>query len=201
MIQAVRIQSAEDPRFGALVRIYTESLPASDRKSMDALRQMIARPEYFFLAAVDADAVVGFAIAIAFLDSDAALLEYMAVDRARRGIGIGASLFRATAARPELCGRYLLVEVESAAARTKKFYRQLGARQIEGLAYRMPPVSSTQPPAMDVLVFGEKLPDALERHLVRAWLAQCYGQVYGIGEDDPRIDAMLNGLPDTIRLT
>jgi GNAT superfamily N-acetyltransferase len=195
-----RVISAEGAEFDPLVRIYTEALPASERKSIDALRKMIARPEYFFLAAVDVDAVVGFAIAIALVDSDAALLEYLAVDRARRGAGIGASLFRAAAAWPGLCSRYLLVEVESAAARTKKFYRQLEARQIEGLAYIMPPVSSAQPPAMDMLVFRENLPDALAKHRVRAWLAQCYGQVYGIGEDDPRIGAMLNGLPETIRL-
>jgi ribosomal protein S18 acetylase RimI-like enzyme len=200
MMQAVRIQSAENPRFGALVRIYTEALPASERKSVDVLARMIERPEYLFLAAVDSDAVVGFAIAIAFLDSDAALLEYLAVDAERRGMGIGQSLFRAITAWPGLCSRSLLIEVESEAARTKKFYRHLGAKQIEGLAYQMPPVSSAEPPAMDMLVFRETLPDALEKHRVRAWLAQCYGQVYGISEDDPRIGAMLNGLPDTIRL-
>ncbi len=195
-----RILSTAEPEFDALLRIYTEALPASERKSAEALARMIERPEYFFLVAIEDGAVVGFAIAIAFVDSDAALLEYLAVDRERRGTGIGQSLFRATTAWPELCRRSLLVEVESEAARAKKFYRQLEARQIEGLAYRMPPVSSAEPPAMDMLVCREGLPDALEKDRVRAWLAQCYGQVYGVREDDPRIGAMLNGLPGTIRL-
>jgi GNAT superfamily N-acetyltransferase len=194
------ILSTAEPEFDALLRIYAESLPASERKSADVLARMIARPEYFFFAAIEDSAVVGFAIAIAFLDSDAALLEYLAVDAERRGMGIGQSLFRAITAWPGLCSRSLLIEVESEAARTKKFYRHLGAKQIEGLAYRMPPVSSSEPPAMDMLVCQENLPDALEKHRVRAWLAQCYGQVYGIGEDDPRIGAMQNRLPETIRL-
>ncbi len=194
------ILSTAEPEFDALLRIYAESLPASERKSAETLARMIARPEYFFFAAIEDSAVVGFAIAIAFLDSDAALLEYLAVDRARRGMGIGQSVFRATTAWPGLCSRSLLIEVESEAERTKNFYRQLRARQIEGLAYLMPPVSSAQPPAMNMLVFGETLPDALEKHRVRAWLMQCYGQVYDIREDDSRIGAMLNRLPERIRL-
>jgi GNAT superfamily N-acetyltransferase len=209
MMQAVRIQSAEDPRFGELVRIYTDALPTSERKSTHALRQMIAEPEYFFLAAVDVDAVVGFAIAIALVDSDAVLLEYMAVDRARRGIGIGESLFRATAAWPELSSRFLLIEVESESAddadaeiraRRKRFYRRLGARQVEGLMYIMPPVSSAQPPAMHMLVYRDRLPDVMEKTQLRAWLEACYGRVYGVAASDPRIEAMLSGPHETIRL-
>jgi GNAT superfamily N-acetyltransferase len=210
MMQAVRIHSAEDPRFGELVRIYTEALPASERKSVDALRQMIARPEYFFLAAVDADALVGFAITIAFVESDAALLEYMAVDAARRSEGLGEALFRATAAWPELSSRFLLSEVESETAdgagpdaelraRRKGFYRRLGAKEIEGLTYIMPPVSSAQPPAMHMLVLRGGFP-TIAKARVRAWLEACYGQVYGVPQSDPRIEEMLSGLPETIRL-
>jgi ribosomal protein S18 acetylase RimI-like enzyme len=195
-----RVISAEGAEFDALVRIYTEALPAIERKSADVLARMIERPEYFFLAAIEDSAVVGFAIAIALVDSDAALLEYLAVDRARRGMGIGASLFHATAAWPGLCGRSLLVEVEAEAARTKKFYRQLGARQIEGLAYQMPPVSSAQPPAMDMLVCAEQLPDALEKVRVRGWLEACYLQVYGVAADDARIHSMVGTLPHRIRV-
>jgi GNAT superfamily N-acetyltransferase len=201
--------TANQPEFDGLVRVYAEALPASERKSVDELRRMMERPEYVFLAAEDAGAVVGFAIAIALLDSDAALLEYMAVDVERRGEGLGESLFRATAAWPELRGRCLLTEVESEAAgcagdvdraRRKGFYRRLGARQIEGLAYRMPKVSSAEPPLMDMLVYGHELPDAIEKGRVRSWIAACYRQVYGAAESDPRIDAMLRSLPETVRL-
>jgi ribosomal protein S18 acetylase RimI-like enzyme len=195
-----RALSAREPEFDELVRIYTEALPASERKSEEALRRMIERPEYVFLAALDAGAVVGFALAIAFIDSDAALLEYLAVDRERRGMGIGGSLFRAAVAWNGLCSRYLLVEVESEAARAKRFYRQLGARQIEGLAHQMPQVSNAEPPLMDMLVYRDELPDSIDKARLRGWIAACYGQVYGVAESDPRIGAMLNGLPNTLRL-
>jgi ribosomal protein S18 acetylase RimI-like enzyme len=202
-------QAADQAEFGGLVRIYTEALPASERKSVDALRQMIERPEYLFLAAVDEDAVVGFLIAIALVDCDAALLEYMAVDRERRGMRIGSQLFRAAVARTELRNRYLLGEVERESAdgadarnraRRKRFYRQFGTRQIEGLTYLMPKVSSAEPPLMDMLVYRNEFPGAIDKARLRGWLGACYSQVYGVPEEDARIGAMLSGLPQTIRL-
>jgi predicted N-acetyltransferase YhbS len=204
-----RVLSASQPEFDALLRIYTEALPPSECKSADALRAMIERPEYLFLVAMDEGAVVGFSIAVALLDSGAALLEYMAVDAARRGQGLGQQLFTATASHPHFRGRLLLIELDAEAThgsdpaivtRRKAFYRRLGCRQIEGLIYLMPQVSSAQPPLMDILVHGDALPESIEKPRLRAWLTACYRQVYGAAGDDPRIPAMLNVLPETIRM-
>jgi ribosomal protein S18 acetylase RimI-like enzyme len=204
-----RVLSASGPDFNALLRIYTEALPPSECKSVDTLRAMIERPEYLFLVAVDEGAVVGFSISIALLDSDAALLEYMAVDAARRGQGLGQQLILSTTSQPQLRGRQLLIELDAEAThgadpamltRRKAFYRRLGCRQIEGLTYLMPKVSSAQPPLMDILVHSDTLPESIEKPHLRAWLTSCYLQVYGEFGDDPRITAMLNTLPDTIRL-
>jgi hypothetical protein len=167
---------------------------------------MIERPEYLFLTVEDADVVVGFAIEIALAGSNAVLLEYIAVDAGRRGRGIGQLLFRAAAGWPEAHNRFLLVEVDSDAALLpetadrKRFYRRLGCRQIDGLTYLMPPVSSAQPPLMDMLAYRRELPESVGKAQVRAWLAACYGQVYGVAENDPRIGAMVDELPETIRL-
>jgi GNAT superfamily N-acetyltransferase len=204
-----RLLSPSQPEFDALVRIYADALPPCECKSVDALREMIARPEYSFLAAKDEDAVVGFSIAIALLDSDAALLEYMAVDRERRGAGVGQQLFHATASQPQFRGRLLLIELDAEAthgtdqgilARRKAFYRRLGCRRIEGLTYLMPQVSSARPPLMDMLVHGDNLPDSIEKPRMRTWLTACYRQVYDVGGEDTRIGEMLRGLPESISL-
>jgi predicted N-acetyltransferase YhbS len=201
-----RVRSAGEPAFDGLIRVYKAAHPESERKSIDALRQMIERPEYLFLAVADADVVVGYAIAIALAHCDAALLEYMAVDAERRGNGIGQLLFRAVIGWPELRERFLLVEVDSDAvpsphtADRKRFYRRLGCRQIEGLTYIMPQVASAQPPPMDMLIYRDKLPGSIENARLAPWLEACYGQVYGVPAPDPRIRIMLSGLPETIRL-
>lgn len=204
-----RVRSAGEPAFDGLIRIYKAALPASERKSIDALRAMIERGEYLFLAVDDADTVVGFAIAIAIAGCDAALLEYMAVDEKRRGKGIGQLLFRAIAGWPELHNRFLIAEVDSPAAagadiatcaRRHRFYQRFGAKQLEGLVYVMPMVSTEQPPLMDLLVYRRDLPGTVAKTQVRAWLEACYAQVYQQPLPDPRIDAMLQELPANVSL-
>ena len=204
-----RVRSAGEPAFDGLSRVYTQALPASERKSMDALRAMIERPEYLFLVVEQADAVVGFAIAIALAGCDAALLEYMAVDEKQRGRGIGRLLFRAITGWPEAHDRFLLMEVDSGRvvcedaldrARRKSFYRRLGCREIDGLGYVMPRVSAEEPPQMEMLVYRRDLPERVEKTRVRGWLDACYAQVYGQAVPDERIDAMLAELPDAVRL-
>lgn len=208
MVRAEQLLSASQSEFEALLRIYTGAHPASERKSADTLARMIARSEYLFLAAIDADTVIGFAIAIAFLNSDAALLEYMAVDASHRGQGLGQQLFRAVAEHDQMRDRFLLVEVDSHRnpspgsddhARRKRFYRQLGCKRIEGLTYRMPSVSTTEPPPMDMLIYHPELPEAIEKPHLQAWLESCYTQVYQQRLPDERIAAMLASLPNPIQ--
>jgi GNAT superfamily N-acetyltransferase len=209
MLRIERISSSSQTEFDQLVLIYAGSLAASERKSVAALQEMLARPEYLFLAAIERERVVGFAIAIALIGSDAALLEYMAVDAEFRGRGVGVALFGAVADWQGIADRFLLVEVDSEhedsaerqeRARRKAFYRGLGAQELGGLRYIMPPVTAATPPPMDLMAYRRELPGCLEKERVRGWLEACYGQVYGVAAGDPRIDAMLGGCAECIPL-
>ncbi len=204
-----RIDRSADPAFAGLASIYTEAHPASERKSIGLLAAMIQRPEYLFLAASEESRVVGFAIVLCFPQSSACLLEYLAIAQDRRSHGLGQSLFTQVATLPEVAGRYLLIEVDSnppqaapnpSNARRKAFYRKLGCRQIEGLAYIMPPVSLSAPPPMEMLVYKSPLPAFIGQAHLREWLQCCYVEVYGRAADDRRIDSMLQGLPQNLRL-
>jgi hypothetical protein len=204
-----RLQSDADPEFEALLRIYTEAHPIGELKPPDTLRRMIQRPEYFFLILLQGSNVVAFSISICLPHSDAALLEYMAVDAASRNCGIGGELFRRTAEFESITGRSLLIEVDSDKCpaaeqadreRRKIFYRRLGCLEIEGLSYIMPKVSSAAPPPMEMLVYRNTLPQQIEKARIRNWLESCYCEVYGASADDPRIDAMLAGLPANVAL-
>ena len=195
-----RVGEGDEAEFAGLVRIFEASLPATERKGKEALRAMLARTEYMFLAAIMNERVAGFAIAIALLGSDAALLEYMAVDEPHRGRGIGEALFHAVSGWPGIADRVLLIEVDSdredsaeheERARRKRFYRKFGARELAELRYIMPPVAAAVPPPMELLVYRRELPPSIEKHRVRAWLEACYVQVYGAAAADPRIHEML----------
>ena len=204
-----RVCSVADPAYDSLVRIYLDSQPESELKTPAQLARMIKQPEYYFLAALRDGIVIGYSIAICLVDSDAALLEYMAVDRDLRGAGIGQHLFEATRKFGAIADRILLIEVDSEKfpspdhsdrVRRKNFYRRLGCREIEGLAYIMPPVASATPPLMDLLVSHDELPGAFPKSRIRTWLESCYRQVYHVEPGDPRIGQMIKGLPEYVRL-
>jgi GNAT superfamily N-acetyltransferase len=204
-----RVEDAQDPRFSSLLAIYRSSHPASERKPGILLSEMVKKPEYLFIAAILEAQVVGFAISNWFPQSDACLLEYMAITQERRGQGIGKMLFKYLIAMPQIAGRYLLAELDSERPspgnhpeeiRRKRFYLRLGCREIAGLRYIMPPVASSTPPAMDIMVYRRNLPTAISRTTLRGWLQSIYVNVYQMREDDPRIAEMLENIPEEARL-
>ena len=183
-----RVKLASDPRFDDLVAIYREALPRSERKPAAKLAAMIAKPGYIFLVLLLDGKVAGFAIAVCFERTEACLIEYMAIAGKMRGQGLGNALFKSVVDLPEIRDRYLLAEVESEAApsadhedrvRRKRFYRKLGCREIEGLDYIMPAVSSSTPPAMNILVYRRELPMDISKAQLRGWLEDIYVMFIG----------------------
>jgi len=204
-----QIRERDKAEFDGLVRVYEASLAASERKSVAALLEMLARPEYVFLVVIEEERVVGFAVAMALIGSDAAQLEYMAVDAEFRRRGMGAELFGAVAEWQKFAGRFVLVEVDSEhedsaereqRARRKAFYRRVGARELGGLRYVMPAVTAATPPLMELMVYRRELPECIEKERVRGWLEAYYAQVYGVAAGDGRIDAMVDGCAECIPL-
>jgi hypothetical protein len=204
-----RLFFSAEPEFEALLRIYTEAHPIGELKPPADLRRMIESQDYVFLVLEQDSAVVAFSICICFPNSDAALLEYMAVDAGNRNRGMGGQVFKRTAEFEAIAGRYLLIEVDSDKCsgsehadrlRRKNFYRRLGCREIEGLSYIMPAVSSAEPPPMEMLIYRSDLPGSIETSKIRNWLGKCYKQVYRASPVDPRIDSMLAPLPRDVRL-
>jgi ribosomal protein S18 acetylase RimI-like enzyme len=208
-LQIHRLCCTTHPAYEELIRIYEDSQPESERKSVADLARMMERPEYLFLAALRDQSVVGFSISICLIGSDAALLEYIAVDRRFRGLGIGKQLFRDTVEFGPLAERTVLIEVDSEKSRSpgrvdrvrrKNFYRGLGCREVEGLSYIMPPVSSATPPPMDLMVYRAELSGTVEKSRIQAWLESCYRQVYQLPRVDYRIASMMEGLPEGVHL-
>jgi ribosomal protein S18 acetylase RimI-like enzyme len=208
-LRVTQVNSVHESAFAALERIYTESLPESERKSPARLSIMLGDPSYRFLVATSSATVVGFSIVRIFDNSDAALLEYMAVAREHRSQGIGRILFSRTANFDCISSHFLLAEVDSDKMpsedeadrfRRKAFYRGLGCKEVDQLRYIMPPVSTELPPDMDILVYKQDLPTFIERTRLKQWLQRCYVEVYGLSENDPRIETMIQGLPARVQL-
>lgn len=192
------LATGDERAFARLVEIYEASLPATERKPVGVLQVMLARDDYRFVVARRGEGIVGFGVV--FVGEEVGLLEYLAVDAAARGAGVGAGLFRECAARVG-AGRPMLVEVEEPddgeRQRRVAFYRRLGCREVEGLRYILPLPGG--PPPMRILVAGF-VAETVAREAVRRWLVTVYTRVYGQVQEDGRIGRMVAGLSDPVRL-
>ena len=197
--------------FRDLLRIYREAIPSSERKDDDVLAEMLARDDYEFHIAQLKSGVTGFTIVKSFRSCDASLLEYMAVDRAQRGNGIGSLLFRHASTADSTITRYVLIEVEDAEQvaelsedaqrrRRKAFYRANGCREVAGLSYLMPTVSTERPPPMKLMVYRRDLPHAIDKTELRRWLEGIYLEVYRQSAGDVRLAQMLSTVPKRVSL-
>ncbi len=204
-LELARLDAGAAASFDTLFSIYSEALPKREQKSRAELLRMLADPAYRFFVASNESAVIGFAIVYVFPALDGALLEYMAIDRERRGRGLGAELFRATAAAVDLP---LVLEVDAVEAgagdnevrrRRQAFYRRLGCRRVRGLAYVLPLPGPGPPPHMNLMIHGASSFELGRDHL-RTWLKLVYTRVYHCRPDDPRLPAMLAGAMDPVSL-
>jgi GNAT superfamily N-acetyltransferase len=198
-LATTQLEDAGDPRFPSLLAIYAQSLPKREQKKRTEIEALVARPDYLVLAVEDDRRVVGFAIVQISPTAPIALLEYMATDPTRRSSGIGAVLFADIVHR--VGNRTILVEADSERQsdardldqrlRRKSFYRRLGCRQLDGLAYDLPLPGEGKPPLMDLLLFRDPMPNAVPTETVQLWLQAIYSEVYGQSPDDSRIARML----------
>ena len=199
-LRFARVTDPAAPEMEALLAIYEKAIPLHERKGEDAVRAMATSPDHRVEVAIDAGGVAGFSLV--WVGTRVALLEYLAVDQGRRGSGLGAALFCRVAG----ASSPLLLEVEpdgepgpdqAMRARRIGFYRRLGCRRVEGMAFQLPlPGAET---TLDLMVSG--YPTAtVGRPLLRRWLIDVYVGVYGCAADDPRIAAMLAGTQDPASL-
>lgn len=202
-IMMLPLTDRHDARFEPLLRIYRISIPERERKPEDDIRAMAGSPRHHVLVAAEGPTVLGFCIAYS---GEVALLEYLASDEAARGRGIGSSLYQAI--RAATCGRPLLVEVESdrvsapdvaIRARRIAFYRRLGCRRVAGLDFILPLPGAGAPPPLDLLVDDGRRA-TVSRDELGSWLTEIYVGVYGCRADDPRLELMLEALPEQVPL-
>lgn len=170
---------------------------------------MLRQPGYRFLLGQRQNEVVGLAILFCSLTAPISLLEYLAVHPDARGRGIGRWLFEQATATVNTARRPLLIEAESDRAATpgqaerrsrKHFYRSLGTREIAGLRYLMPSVATAPPPPMELMLHARPQPSAVPRSALQQWLQVLYTEVYDQSPEDPRLQQMLEPLPEAIHI-
>lgn len=206
------LEPEDDEYYAEVYRIYAESIDPREQKPRDQLSALRGRLDYSIVVARQGGRIVGFSILFLPSGEPFCLLEYMAVDAAVRGGGVGAGLFRKSqeiAAARQGEAVVLIVEVDSdrvpspnqvLCSKRQRFYRRLGCVRVEGLAYELPLAAAGTPPEMDLLVLLPPEKKRLALSELERWLRIIYREVYGCAAEDSRLRKMIEPLADPVRL-
>ncbi len=199
------LEQDDTQEFDGFYAIYSTAFPLSEQKSRDALLAMQRASFYTIYLAYNDEKIVGFCMMYHPCDEDFFLLEYMAVDEALRGIGLGSTLLgRSIEMLYQNHGiRALLIEIDSPEKSSSEqeirekremFYRRLGALKIDPFDYILPSQSKEEAPPMELLVYHPSMHDVSKEQL-QTWLEKLYTNVYGCERNDSRIARMLKDAP------
>ena len=196
--------------FDDFYAIYSISFPPSEQKSKEELSRMFDSSSYTIFTAKIETQIVGFCIIFHSVQTSFYLLEYMAIDEAKRSLGIGSKLF--LQAMAQTFSKYgikpILVEIDSAEEKSdeqslrekrERFYKQHGCRKIEPFDYILAIKNNQIAPPMKLLVYHNSMQNILKSQL-QEWLEDIYKLVYGCSRDDERIAKMLLYAPPILNL-
>lgn len=206
-----RLGEFDAPDRQSFVSIYEAAFPADERVDEPTLFASVRTGERLVWAAHVDGVLAGFAVVLDLGPIDVALLEFIAVDPDRRSGGIGSRLLHTMqadlrATRPDLST--LVFEVEPPEDATDEASRQQRDRRVAFYlanhatrldtagAYRVP--SATGPETLRFELYTLPLtgtPPPLRGPALRRTVEAILHHSYGLAVDDPRIPALVGGLP------
>jgi GNAT superfamily N-acetyltransferase len=180
--------------------INTEAFPPSERKSCSSLCEEIADGKRWLFAAIDDGSLVGYALILPNVVPDIHLLEFLAVDRAWRGKGVGTRLLEVISRELRAAAGGILIEVESDEAGSPEewpmrrwrieFYIRNGFQFINGpFGYSAPNQMGGENVSMKLMWLGFKDAVAPSGDKLLECIAGIYAKSYDLTEDSPLFQA------------
>jgi len=207
----VPITSVSDSAYADFLRIYLESLPIHEQKSVSAIETMLSRKDYCIFLLKHEGNTIGFTIFFISKILKFVLLEYMAVDTSYRNQSFGSQLLRRSMEKvAKIYGLMpVVVEVDSDRElasdsdirhRRQNFYNRLGFRRVKNLDYILPLLDEAVPPLMDIMIHLPTTDYSIGKEQIYTWLQEIYTCVYNRLSNDPRIEKMLKPLQSSLEL-
>lgn len=199
--------------FRESLKIYKTSFPSNQTRPVEKVVKMLKDDrDYHLFIAASKTAVVGISLLYAFKSLHIGLLDYLAVDPNYQRRGIGKKLFRFTIQK--LCSQMpgvvgLILEIQKERVHDSngghiikdriRFYRQLGARVLDGVNYLLPSQTHGKPEEMYLMIVPLARMHSLPKRFVIQYVRAIYSTIYQY-ENNDLLDAMCGNLPTTIRV-
>ena len=166
MVDFVTFHNSQHPDFTAVIDIYQEAFPASERIPVPLIETRVNNTDYQLFVGYQESQVVFMAILCNIADTQFVLLAYIATQKSFRNQGIGSEFLNYILPKLKQEEKYLLLEVENPQYgenpelrnRRLNFYLRMGAQQLKDVRFAIPPLEESLPVEM-LLMIAPHFPD------------------------------------------
>ncbi len=207
------LDSLDSPELNEALAIYTASFSRVELKPVVKITSLLQRDKnYHIIVAKSNGFVVGMALLYVFKSLGVGLLDYMAIKPQYQRQGIGTKLFQYTfdvfeQETDNPTGLLLEIQKEGAdnifesqIRRDRiRFYAKLGAKNLAGVTYLLPPQYGTEPEEMYLMIVPFGNIEALPKTLVLRYIKAIYTKLYEYKNKD-LLNTISKTMPKTIQL-
>lgn len=202
------ITTIDSREFKEAMEIYTEAFPANERHSIPVISQRVRDGLSKLYVGSSTGEITFLALLWPLKGTEFILLDYIATKATQRGKHIASDFLIALQEKLRDTKHYLILEVEKPKLGDKQeekkkritFYRRLGAKELEGVRYLLPPLDGTVPTEMILMIFPEHKSEEIEGSVIRKVIVQIYRELYAREENDALLGTFVHDIGDRIKL-
>ncbi|MBF0628791.1 MAG: hypothetical protein HQL91_11305 [Magnetococcales bacterium] len=194
--------------FQDMLDIYVESFPENERRPNHEIVKSITEGREICYIGLKDFCVVLFALLWPINGTDFILLDYLATKKGLRRSGLAKCFLSFISQQLSLENKYLILEVEdpnfgdntNERKERIEFYREIGAKQLQGVSYILPPLQGGSETQM-ILMISHSFPfKIIEGNRVWDLIVKIYSGLYKISETSPLLDRIRKTLSEHIEI-
>ncbi len=197
--------NVEDSQFNEAIEIYNNSFPDKERRPLNDLKDNIKENEKLFIGKYN-DSIIMFSMIWEIENTDYLFLDYIAVKKEYRNKKIG-TVFLKNIFNIFKNYNSIIFEIEnpeegenkSQRIRRINFYRKLGAQELTGFKYFLPPRNGKSE-RMLLMILSRNIDITVNGREIENILSLIYKHIYHRDEDDITLKNIVNDIPEKIYL-
>lgn len=207
-MEFTEINKTDSYEFEQAMEIYVRAFPANERHAVNIIGERVSKGLSTLYVGSLNNEIAFIALLWPLKETDFILLDYIATKDTHRGKGIASAFLEKLRTDLMNTEKYLILEVESpnfgdnTGEKEKRvtFYRRRGAKELEGVRYRLPPLAGGEPTEMILMIFPEFKSENISSAKVRNLVTQIYRELYDRREDDALLSTFVHDIGTTINL-